>query len=132
MLLVAGFPAPSAVLSVPHILLVTDAAFYPPFQGDSARLFRMIQYFLAHDWTVSVIHFHDCDQRDVNYIEMSRLADQLIVYFPSRQDLRRRSSDRLDNWCPDQFGSLVGSVCRSSQVDVVVAQFVFFSKCLLF
>ncbi|MDQ3803059.1 MAG: glycosyltransferase [Acidobacteriota bacterium] len=113
-----------------RIVLATDAAFFPPFQGDSARLLQLIQFLKRRGWGVHVVHFHDRQQRDVDYVEMSRLVDQLVVYFPSDDDLELRKSERLDDWCPERFALLVRSVCNSANADAVVAQFVFLSRCL--
>jgi glycosyltransferase involved in cell wall biosynthesis len=117
-------------MSAKRIVLATDAAFLPPYQGDAARLCRMISFLRARGWSVTVVHFHDRAQRDVDYVAMSRMVERLVVYYPSDADLARRDSARLDDWCPEAFVTLVRDACRSEPTTAVLAQFVFLSRCL--
>lgn len=115
----------------PVAIFATDAAFYPPYQGDGAHMCHLIQFLKRRGWVVHVVHFHDRVQRDVDYDAMSRLCDGLIVYYPSAADLRARASHRIDAWCPERFAALVGATCRDVDATAVLVQYVFLSKCFL-
>ena len=111
------------------ILFVTDAAFYPPYQGDGTHLFHLIRFLRRRGWVVPVVHYHDQKQRDYDYERMSRLCDGLIVYYPTDADLRARGSDLLDDWCPERFATIVADACRAWPADALFVQYVFLSKC---
>ena len=112
--------------------MATESAFYPPFQGDSARLLRLIEFLKTKGWQIDVVHFHDRDQVDADYKKMSDICDSLTVYYPHDNDLQKRSTEDIDDWCPDRFAQLVAHTCRVTSPVAVMAQFVFFSKCFAY
>lgn len=112
------------------LVVVTETAFAPPYQGDSARIAAIIHFFVARGWRVHVIHFHDAAQTDADYQEMELSCTSLRVYRPTAHDLSGRESGELDDWCPDAFVDLVATTVKGVQASVVLVQFVFFSRCL--
>jgi glycosyltransferase involved in cell wall biosynthesis len=112
------------------LLLVTTGSFYPPYHGDSVRLNNMIAWFRRAGWRVYVVHWHSHDHRFADYRAMDRLCDGLSVYYPG-PSWQGSSSGACDDWCPDGLQALVARVCCDRRPDVVIAQYVFLSKCLL-
>lgn len=112
------------------ILFVTESAFALPYQGDSARLFRMITYLRGRGHRIAVVHFHDRTQTHARYDVMRAHVDALRVYRPTDADLEARAAGRMDDWCPPGFVDLVRRTAREAGPDAVIVQFVFFSRCL--
>lgn len=112
------------------ILMVTEAAFYPPYRGDSRRLFTLITNLRARGWRVCVAHLHDRAQPDVDYEAMARLCDGLSIYYPSDADLARRSWREMDSYCPPGLVELTEQMARRLRPQVLLTQFVFLSRCL--
>jgi hypothetical protein len=112
-----------------RILFVTQTAFHPPYQGDSARVAALIRYFRQRGWYVSVAHLHDRAQVNADYAGMAGRCDELHVYRPTDEELGRRKSSDLDAWCPAKFSSLVLELCQRQRTDVLVIQCVFLTRC---
>src|SRR6185369_1161351 len=116
----------------PRLLFVTETASWPPWQGDSARASALISFFRIRGWKVHVTHFHDEQQEWADYDGMAARSDGLSIYRPSKRDLApREGSSRLDDWCPDGFVQQVAADCQRFRPDVLLVQFVFFSRCFL-
>ena len=113
-----------------RILFVTQTAFHPPYQGDSARVAALVSYFRQRGWFVAVCHFHDPAQLAADYGGMASRCDVLSIYRPSERDLADRHLGGLDSWCPPGLLRQVGEDCRRLQVMAVVAQCAFLSRCL--
>lgn len=113
-----------------RILFVTETCFYPPYQGDSARILSIISYFKSQNWHVSVLHFHDSSQTHANYKMMEKLCDVLQIYYPTKNDLTQRNYTACDSWCPEAFIAKAREVLKLVQPSVMYIQFVFFSACL--
>lgn len=111
------------------IIFITETCFYPVYQGDSARIFAVIEYFKKNDWYVAVLHFHDKNQAHANYFQMSKICDELVVYYPSKADLDRRKESILDAWCPDGFINQAAAIVKNISPQIMFIQFVFFSAC---
>jgi glycosyltransferase involved in cell wall biosynthesis len=62
---------------------------------------------------------------------MERRCDGLTVYVPTSDELADRARDECDAWCPKGFAEQVRALARVLGSDVVMVQFVFFSRCLL-
>lgn len=91
----------------------------------------MVKYFKNQGWIVAVVHFHDRSQKDFDYQAMALRCDFLRVFCPREHELAARSSCRIDDWCPLRFVELVSETIDQLNPDVVIIQFVFFSRCLL-
>lgn len=113
-----------------RLLFVTETAFYPPFQGDSARMGAMIDFFRTAGEHVAVVHLHDAMQRDADYEEMAERCARLEIYRPRGEELARRSEGGMDAWCPDGLVELATRVAREEAVDAIVVEFVFLSRIL--
>ena len=83
------------------LLIVTEAAFYPPYRGDSSRLFALITNLRKRDWKVLVVALHDAGQPDIDYTAMEKLCDELFIYYPTQSDLARRDWNKMDSYCPE-------------------------------
>jgi glycosyltransferase involved in cell wall biosynthesis len=112
-----------------RILFVTQTAFHPAYQGDSARVAALVNYFRRQQWYVAVVHLHDRSQLDADYNSMASMCDHLLVYRPTNEELAGRDSGSLDQWCPAPFAAAVAKVCRQHQIGAVVVQFVFLTRC---
>lgn len=112
------------------LVLVTESAFHPPYQGDSARLAAMIAFFRGTGWRVCVVHFHDRHQHDADYAGMAARCERLEIYRATDEELARRRGSDLDAWCPPEFAALVARVVAEEAARAVIAQFVFFSRVL--
>lgn len=113
-----------------RLALATATAFQPAYRGDSARLTALVDHFRDRGWQVIVAHLHNPRQPLVDYDAMRRRCDELIVYRHDRPSVEAPGSERCDDWCPDSFAELVSRVCADRSADVLIAQFVFLSKCL--
>ncbi|MDQ4145960.1 MAG: glycosyltransferase [Actinomycetota bacterium] len=112
------------------LLIATATAFQPPYRGDSARLTAMIRYFRHKGWEVIVAHLHNPRQELFDYEAMRKMVSELIVCDTGRASVEAPGSPLCDDWCPDEFAKLVRDICETRGVDVLIAQFVFLSKCL--
>lgn len=112
-----------------RILFVTQTAFHPAYQGDSARVAALVAYFRRAGWYVFVFHLHDRSQVNADYNAMAGLCDGLRVYYPTDADLAARTSGRLDHWCPAPFASAVAETCMRLKIHALVVQFVFLTLC---
>ncbi len=112
-----------------RILFATAAPFYPPYQGDSARIGAMITFFRQRGWMVDVVHCQSPFETHPDYSSMATRCDRLIVYFPTQDEAALRQRKDCDSWCPDGFAHLVGHVSEERAIDAVVVQNAFFSKC---
>jgi glycosyltransferase involved in cell wall biosynthesis len=110
-------------------MFVTQTAFEPRWQGDSARVAALIDWFRMREWRVAIVHCHDPAQRHTDYRAMRQGVDSLDVYYPTREDLARRSESHLDAWCPDGLIDLVRHVLEREACDVLLVQCVFLSRC---
>ena len=113
-----------------RIQLITQTAFWPPYQGDSARLASMIAFFRREGARVQITHLHDPLQHEADYAAMASMVDRLSVYAPTAEDRRARTSGGMDAWCPAGLISRAVEDCRQFGTDIAIAQFVFLSKCL--
>lgn len=75
------------------------------------------------------MHWHSPDHKYADYEAMGRLCDGLSVFFPDAS-WPDPGSVACDDWCPDGFRALVARECGKCRPDVVMAQYVFLSKCL--
>jgi glycosyltransferase involved in cell wall biosynthesis len=119
-------------VQAPSILFLTSFSFHPPYEGSSARLSALIRYFRSRMWSCRVAY---CDiGRGVlpNYSGMSRRCDGLSVYKPTSGEIAERQYGSCDSWCPDGFARLVARICRCWPIDIVIAQFVYLTKCFTF
>lgn len=112
-------------------MFVTQTAFHPAYQGDSARAAALVRCFRGRGWYVAVAHLHDRQQVDADYAAMAERCDRLEVYRPTDGDLARRSSGVLDDWCPPAFAEQVAESCARQRIDVLVVQFVFLTRCFV-
>jgi glycosyltransferase involved in cell wall biosynthesis len=112
------------------VLLVTESAFYPPYRGDSRRLFMLITHLRRRGWRVHVVHLHDRAQPDADYEAMARLCDGLSIYRPTDADLARHDWGEMDTYCPPGLVELTAEAARRVRPQVLVTQFVFLSRCL--
>jgi hypothetical protein len=118
-------------MGVPALVFATSAPFWPPLQGDSARVFSLVRYFTGAGWDVHVVHLASQSETAPDYPQMRRRCRSLTVYRPSPDDRRlQEGSDRCDDWCPDAFARLVAARVQTSGARVVIAQFVYLSRCL--
>ena len=115
-----------AVRTVVH---VTESAFWPPYQGDSARNLAFIRGLRAAGWRVHVVHLHDRRQPS-DYEAMAALCDTLAVYYPTEADLRFRHGPDPDAWCPAGLVALVSRTVVQTSPDALLVQFPFLSRCL--
>lgn len=113
-----------------RIQWITQVGFWPPFQGDGARLWGMISYFRANGAKVHVTHLHDRTQASVDYSRMAALVDGLSIYEPSDSDLGRRVDGTMDDWCPDGLVELAEKDCAQFRTEIAVAQLAFLSRVL--
>lgn len=117
---------------MPALVFATSAPFWPALQGDSARVFGLIGYFVGAGWDVHVVHLAGQSETAPDYGQMRRRCASLTVYRPSPADRQgQQGSDRCDDWCPEAFAGLVADRVATSGALVVIAQFVYLSRCLL-
>jgi glycosyltransferase involved in cell wall biosynthesis len=114
---------------MPHVVFATAGSFYPPVQGDSARLCQMIGFLRDCGWTVTVVHLHSDDHPLADYGGMRARCDGLLVQ-RAGPGWPRWSGESCDDWCPDTFAALVARTVCDVSADVLLVQFVYLSKCL--
>jgi glycosyltransferase involved in cell wall biosynthesis len=110
---------------------MTQTAFCPRHVvGDSGKLHLTIDHFRRLGWPIAVLATHDPDQPFSDYPAMAAMCDRLEVYRPTAADVALRASGRMDDWCPPALLERVRRLADAFQPDVVIAQYVFSSRCL--
>ncbi len=113
----------------PRVLLLTSVGFQPAFQGDAARLDRLIRELRRNDMVVGVLNCHDEEQTGgTDYPSMRSRCDWLAWHHPLPND--RPPLQGIDAWCPDSFLSHAETAVTAFQPDVLIAQFASLSRCL--
>lgn len=124
--------APREPSPVTTVVLATSAPFWPPWQGDSARVAALVEYLADEGWRVHVVHLRAQTETDPDYEAMRRRCASLEVYVASSTEKAQQvDSDRCDDWCPEGFAQLVADRCAAVGASAVIAQFVYLSRCLL-
>ena len=111
------------------LVMVIASSFYPPYQGDSVRLLNMIRFLRERGWTVPVLYWHS-DNEHADFAAMERLCDGLVVYQRSWLS-DDPTSERCDDWCPDEFADLAARIAVERGARAVLAEYAFLSKCLV-
>jgi glycosyltransferase involved in cell wall biosynthesis len=63
---------------------------------------------------------------------MSRRCDGLFIYKPTPEEVAKRQHGICDSWCPDGFARLAARICKRWPIDIVIAQFIYLTKCFTF
>ena len=111
------------------LLYVTESAFWPPFQGDSARNWSIIRLLRSIGWQVHVVHRHDPMQTS-DYEGMRQRCESLAVYFSTGKELESATGVDPDAWCPQGLKRMVGARVREVAASTMLVQFPMFSACL--
>ncbi|MFT6909094.1 MAG: glycosyltransferase involved in cell wall biosynthesis [Oleiphilaceae bacterium] len=115
-----------------HILVVSPIPSHPQFQGNSARIFRLMKMFQLIGYKVHFVYFGMEGMTEQQQLTMTDCWD----FFHYVQPIGPAASPSyieyydIDDWYDMRVSDLVETLCRRWSFDICLTNYVWFSKVL--